>query len=277
MVGKPAQLRRFARIVFAFGWSDFTLKYHESFLGYLWSLAGPVVQFIVILHVFRPFIGQDIPSYHLYLFLGLILWEHFSLTTSACIALPARKVPIMRKVNLPRILFVLSVGWTHVIILCSRLLIFFLFGLATGLPFEFVHLWYVPLLLLQTTALALGIGMIFGSNALRFPDIPHLWGVALSILFWLTPVTYPSLRTGSLLEEAGRLVSAPALSEVLTSFIRLQPVSVLLYDARRALIFPSADSPPLLHIAAFTLLCLGIFAVGALMFWRRSRFFLQEF
>ena len=57
------------KVVLVMGWSDFVLKYRGSFLGYLWSLAGPLVKFLVILYVFGPFVSPEIPEYPLYLFL----------------------------------------------------------------------------------------------------------------------------------------------------------------------------------------------------------------
>ena len=70
--------RQMVLVVWAIGWSDFVMKYRGSFLGYLWSFAPMIVRFLVIFHIFRPFMGEKVPYYHLYLFLGLIVWQHFS-------------------------------------------------------------------------------------------------------------------------------------------------------------------------------------------------------
>jgi ABC-type polysaccharide/polyol phosphate export permease len=269
---------RLARIALAFGWSDFLLKYHHSVRGYVWSLMGPVLQFMVVLHVFRPFVGNNIPHYALYLFLGIILWEHFSLTTAACIGLPRRRLPILQKVKVPAFVFVLSVGWTHMIILCTRLLLFFALALWWADLTWLMHLWYAPILLLHTTALALGIGSLLGAYSLRFQDIGQIWVVALQILFWLTPIVYPSMRSGTLALELQRIAGGlSGIADVFTSFIRLQPLSILLFDARRVFISMESALPSALHVVSFTVACLLLFAIGISIYTRRSAYFLQEF
>jgi ABC-type polysaccharide/polyol phosphate export permease len=269
---------RLARIALAFGWSDFLLKYHHSVRGYFWSLMGPLLQFVVVYHVFRPFIGDVVPYYGLYLLLGIFLWEHFSLTTTACINLPRRRLPILQKVNVPPAVFVLSVGWTHLLILLSRLVLFFVLAAWWGDLSWIVHLWYLPVLLLQCTFLALGAGSIMGAFSLRFHDIGQIWNVALQILFWLTPVVYPSLRSGTLSLELHRVAGGfSGITDALSSFIRLQPLSVLLFDARRALTDIGSAVPSLLHVASFTVACFLILCTGLMLYTYRSRYFLEEF
>ncbi len=268
------------RVVTALGWSDFTLKYRGSVLGYLWSFLVPLVKFLVILHIFRPFASQ-IPFYPLYLFLGIILWEHFAMTTSACISLPHDKEAVIKKMPLPRILLVFSVGWMHCIILATYVIMFLLFSVAMGADLRAVALLYLPILFLQTTLLALGIGMMLGSYSLKFRDIPHLWGVLLQIFFWLTPVMYAYQPHAPVLADAQTLVSGGiplTLWSWFDVFIRFQPLSLLMHDARRVLLYPGTlGIPSALHIGILTLILAVIFSAGVLVFLRRSPHFLEEY
>jgi ABC-type polysaccharide/polyol phosphate export permease len=269
--------RQKLRIVLALGWSDFVLKYRGSVLGYFWSFAAPFVQFIVILTVFRPVVGNTIPHYALYLFLGLILWEFFLLTTSACIAVPLQKMALMQKVSLPRTIFIYSVGWTHLVIFLTRFVLFVLFALLSGV-LPTVGWWALPLLLLQMTLLSLGVGMLLGAYALQYRDIAHLWGVTLQILFWLTPIVYDASRSGSLTQEFLHLIHASSfsLSSIIHTFITFQPLSIFIFDARR-LLLPGSILPSPLHLLLFTLLCAVFYFCGLLVFRRQSRYFLQQY
>lgn len=252
------------RIILAMGWSDFILKYRGSVLGFLWSFIVPLTKFIVIFYVFRPFMS-DVPQYHLYLFLGLLLWEHFAMTTSACIGMLQDKAAIIQKVAFPRLLLILAVGWQHVIILVTYIIIYLIMATMLG-SLSITGLLYLPFLLLQATLLALGIGMFLSAFSLRFRDIPHLWAVVLQVLFWLTPVIY-SL---SIIDN----VTHP-LWKFLHLFIHVQPLSILLTDARQAML--SADVPDAVHASLFTVFCLILFSVGSWIFQRRSRYFIQEY
>jgi ABC-type polysaccharide/polyol phosphate export permease len=271
---------RSARIVIALGWADFLLKYRGSFLGYLWSFIVPLVKFLVILHIFRPFVA-DIPAYPLYLFLGLILWEHFSMTTSACIHMPQDKSAIIKKIAFPRLLLMLSVGWMHVIIFFTYICILFAFIPLMGASLTFSAVWYVPILALQASLIALGVGMLLGSYALLFRDIQHLWGVVLQVLFWLTPIMYAYTPSAPLLNDALSIVRSRvslSLWHFFDIFIRFQPLSVLIHDARRALLYSDTlGVPSWLHIGLFTAFCAALFLVGAFVFMRRSVYFIQEY
>jgi ABC-type polysaccharide/polyol phosphate export permease len=265
------------RIVLAFGWSDFMRKYRGSVLGYLWSLAAPAVQFVVIFGIFRSVIGVTVDRYPLYLFLGMILWEHFALTTTACILVPRMKAPVFHMVNVPRIIFIFAAGWTHVLILLTRLLLFCVAAWWWG-TLTWTGLLYIPLLLLQCSLLALGLGMMLSAYGLRFRDIEHLWTVVLQILYWLTPILYAPLRTGTLTQELlGSMAGSVAAADILALVVKLQPLSVVLFDARRALVFSPASFPSFLHVAGLTAVLACVFVAGSIAYVRRSKYFLQEY
>lgn len=264
-------------LVLVLGWSDFCLKYRGSILGYLWSFLGPLAQFFVIFAVFRPFVGAGISHYALYLFLGIIVWEHFSLTTSACVALPQEKAGLIQKTRVPRILLPLATGWTHVAIFLTRLLVFAVIAAAYGI-FPRMSYAYLPILLLQMSFLALGIGMLLGAFSLRYRDIAHLWGIALQALFWLTPVMYAIDRL-PFSQEALRIlrVGIPWHPiELVRAFVRVQPLTLLLADARRTLLL-GESLPSVWHMVFVTAFCAGFFCIGSAVFRQRSRSFSQEY
>lgn len=267
-----------ALVVWTIGWANFTAKYHRSILGYLWSFALPVVKLIVLFFVFKPLVGQSIQSYVLYLFMGLIVWEHFSLITSKCIGVLQEKSALVQRVNFPRILLMLIVGCTSLFVAITYFLIFLLCALYLRLPLWPIFL-YVPVALLQMTLVGLGIGMFLASFSLRFPDLEHLWGVVLQILFWLTPVIYPHTFTAPLLTELTRLAQGgPTITMAIQGFIRVQPLSILIHDARRALLYVAdAGFPSFVHILGVTSIAAIVFLLGAFVFVRRSKYFLQEY
>lgn len=272
--------RHSLRIVVAMGWSDFFLKYRGSVLGFLWSLAFPITRFLVILHVFRPF-THSIEFYPLYLFLGIVVWEYFSTTTNACIQMLQSKATIIKKVRIPRYLLIFSVGWSHLITLSIYLLLYAAFSLLSGAGLPLSFYYYVPVLILQVSLVAMGIGMILSSYVLRFRDIQHMWTVALQILFWLTPIMYVYRPDSTVLQDAQKIFAADSLTSlwgVFDIFIRFQPLSILIQDARRAMLYPDvAGVPSLLHIAWFTGVCALLFVAGFLVFRNRSRYFIQEY
>jgi len=271
-------LGRMVHVTLAMGWADFQLKYRGSVMGYLWSLAVPLVKFLVLLVIFQPILGGNIVMYPLYLFLGVIVWEHFALTTTACITSLLEKTSIIQKVAFPRFLLPIAAGWCTFLIFLSHVLLFFIFALIFRVEFHFAAL-LAPFLVLCMELLTLGIGMLLAAFALRFQDIRHLWEVTLQILFWLTPVLYAPELTGPVRFQATELFMALEQSPlaIVRAFIHLQPLSLLMTDIRRVLLYTGVRSTPSLeHLVFLFFISVSAFAFGSVVFWKRSRYFAQE-
>ena len=265
-------------VISAIGWSDFVLKYRGSVLGYAWSLLGPLVRFVVILHVFGPYVSQSIANYSFYLFLGLIIWEHFAVTTTACMGMLHDKASIIQRMVFPRVFLILAVGWTNLVIFATHLIIFFLAALLFGVSIN-LSAFYLVLTALQMTLVALGIGMLLSSYCLKYRDVPHMWGIAVQILFWLTPIMFPyAIKGGSLTHAARALLGQESTQSIISLFIQIQPLSIIIHDARRSVLYDAiAGSPAPEHALGMTLVAFTIFMLGLAVFQRRQHYFPQEY
>ena len=276
---RPFTLAQSMGTVLALGWSDFVLKYRGSVLGYLWALVSPLMRFAVILYILGPYVSPSIPQYPLYLFLGIIIWEHFANTTTACMNMLFDKSQIIRHLPFPKILLILSVGWTNLLIFATHILIFLIFAWVRGADLS-LHTFALIITTVQMTFLALGVGMILASYTLKYRDLPHLWTIITQLLFWLTPVMYPYrtdgpalLRIASFVHEGG----SRSFTAAMRLFIELQPLAIVINDARRVTLYAVDTAPTLIHVLGITLVCVIIFAVGLSLFRRRSPSFPQEY
>ncbi len=172
------------------------------------------------------------------------------------------------------------VGWTNILIFFTHFLIFVCFAWFFQVPFGWSN-FYLVFLMFQMSLLALGIGMFLSAYCLRFRDLNPLWAIVTQILFWLTPITYPYYSDAPLSAAFISFLQQPldlSLKGVFDFFVRFQPLSILIHDARRALLYPlTAGVPSVAHIFLFTLICLVVFGCGAVVFQRRSKFFIQEY
>ena len=83
--GLPGHRRAFVslkhqlRILHVIAGAEFKLKYADSALGYVWSVAKPMALFSVLYVIFGRFLGQSktVPHYPIYLLLGIVLWTFF--------------------------------------------------------------------------------------------------------------------------------------------------------------------------------------------------------
>jgi len=268
------------RVIVAVGWSDFVLKYRGSVLGYFWSLIGPVAKFLVILYALGPYVQRSIPFYSFYLFLGIIVWEHFVVTTTSCMSMLEEKASIIQKLVFPRLLLILMVGWTNLLVFLTHLFIFLCFTWVFGFAWSWPQ-WYILLLLLQMSLIALGVGMILCAYCLRYRDIHHLWAIATQIFFWLTPITYAYSAERPIGESIVALLRDPGIRSLHDFFdviVQFQPISLLMNDMHRVLLYSTERGiPSFVHALAFTGVCILIFAFGAWLYKRRAPYFIEEY
>ncbi len=264
-------------IVWVIGWSDFFLKYRGSVLGYVWSFLAPLLRFLVILYVFQPLLGPNVPQYPLFLFLGLILWDFFCNVTTGCMWMVLDKQSILSQIAFPRLLLILGVGWTNTVIFLTHFLIFCVFGWFYGITPN-LNFLLIGIVIVQMLLLALGIGMVLCSYSLKFQDIRHLWEVTLQIFFWLTPITYTSLIGAPIARASMQYfvdhisISSKVFVDI---FIQIQPIALLIFDARRIVLHQG--NPSVVHTAILTGLCGTFFFFGYRIFRRRSMYFLDEY
>jgi lipopolysaccharide transport system permease protein len=84
-------LKSVFRLGFSIAKADFILKHEGTILGIAWYAVVPIMAFILMFGVFRGRLGGDIPSYPLYLFLGIIIFNFFKTITGECVSLIKNK------------------------------------------------------------------------------------------------------------------------------------------------------------------------------------------
>ncbi len=179
-------------LVLQFALKDFKIRYTHSALGYAWSVLNPLLFFVIYYVVFAYFMRLDVPNYPGFLLLGVVLWNFFAEgTANGANALLAR-ADLLTKTVLPREVMVyaalLSAALTFVINL------FVLMGLlaVTGTPLAWTAICF-PLLLVDLVLLTLGTALLLAPLYVRYRDVGYLWGIALQVGFWLTPIIYLDL------------------------------------------------------------------------------------
>jgi len=172
--------------------TDFKLRYQGSTLGYVWSLLRPLFLFAILYEVFVNFLqlGHDVPHYPVYLLSGIVLWNFFAEVTSTCVDAIVRRGDLIRKINFPKYVVVISVAASALINLLLNSAVIFLFLLLTKVPIGWTALW-APLFIIEILLFALAIGFILSTLFVRLRDISYIWEVVLQAFFYATPIIYP--------------------------------------------------------------------------------------
>lgn len=236
--------------------TDFKLRYQGSVLGYLWSLLKPLMLFAILYVVFIHFMRFTSFGEHpaVQLLLGIVLWTFFTEATSQGMAAIVARGDLIRKINFPKYIIVISGTISALINLCLNLLVVFVFMLINGVDLKW-SLLALPLNILELYVFGLAIAFALAALYVRFRDIGHIWEIFIQGLFYATPIIYPLAMVMEKNMEAAKI-------------LLLNPIAQIIQDARynaishQAITTNSLVHNPYLQVVPYILVAMTItFAV----------------
>ena len=81
---------------------DLLGKYRKSILGLLWTLINPLIQLIVYVVLFQYIFDITIENYPIYLFIGIMGWNLFSVSLTAGTGSIVRNSGMVKKIYFPK-------------------------------------------------------------------------------------------------------------------------------------------------------------------------------
>jgi ABC-2 type transport system permease protein len=204
--------------------TDFKLRYQGSILGYLWAVLRPLLMFAILYIVFVKFLrfGDTIPHYAVYLLIGIVLWNFFSESTSQGIQSIVSRGDLLRKINFPKLIVVISATATALINMLINLAVVVIFALFDGVSFTPLVL-LLPLVILELYVFSLSISLFLGAINVKYRDISSIWDVIMQAMFYAVPIIYP-------------LSMVVDISAAAAKIILLNPIAQAIQDARYLLV-----------------------------------------
>jgi len=240
---------------------DFRVRYRNMSLGILWSLLNPLVMMGVLVLVFSVvFPNRTVPHFPVFLLIGLLAYNFFSLNLSSMTGCIVENESILRKLYFPRLLLPLSILISHGIHALIQLALLALFIVALGVPWSWSYAWY-PLTWAALMCFCLGAGLWCSALCVFYRDTLYLVQSFLSVFFWLTPIFY-SLE----------MVRANAPRWVYRAYL-LNPIAGIVDTGRDVILHGKAPDPLVFGTAC--LVSLAVLASGAL-FFRRYQYRLSD-
>lgn len=200
--------------------TDFKLRYQGSVIGYLWSILKPLMLFAIMYVVFIHFLrlGGDVPHFPVALLLGNVIWSFFSEATNMGMVSIVNRGDLLRKLNFPKEIVVLSAIFGAAINFSINLVVVLIFSIFNGVQFSWTILLAIPLFL-ELFLLATGIAFILSTFFVRFRDLSQIWEVFMQAGMYATPIIY---SISFVLEK----------SELAAKVIMLNPMAQIIQDMR---------------------------------------------
>lgn len=217
---------------------DLSARYKNTFLGFLWTLANPLVFGLTYFYVFKFIFKVQTPNYLLFILAGMFPWTWLQTNLAQSTSSVIDNAGLVKKVKFDRgILPIVTLTQNLINFLLSMIVyIILMFFYAKHPMVDWII--YFPLMLIVQSAMILGISYILSSLTVYFRDLTYIVPLVLNILFYFTPVTYD---LSSVPESIRFLAYVNPLSGLIQSWRRLLMgqnfyVSLLLEPALIALI-----------------------------------------
>lgn len=185
-----AGLRQYHHLLRNLVLKDLKLKYRGSVIGFLWSLANPLVMAVVYTVAFTKILRAGSEGFVFYLMLGLLAWTFFASSANMSTGAIVDNGGLVKSVWFPRailpiatVLFNLAQYILTVLVFLPVMMIYYQVPLAAPMLL-------FPVFVGLQSLFTIGVALILATSTAFFRDVRHLVEVALGVLFWTTPIIY---------------------------------------------------------------------------------------
>ena len=236
---------------------DIKIKYRRSILGVLWTLLNPLLMMIVLSIVFSNIFRFAIENFPLYLLSGQVVFNFYTDCTTSSMTSIIGSAPLIKKIYIPKYLFVLSKALSSCINLMASFTALICVTLVMRMELHYTLLLsIIPLFFLMV--FSLGVSMFLAAVVVKFRDIVHLYSVFTTALLYLTPVIYPM----SILPEKFQVL------------VKLNPLTNIVMMFRDVYMYNTLPELSSLLIACVE--CLVMCIVGVYVFWKKQDGFILD-
>ena len=180
-------------------WRDFVSKYKQTILGPLWFVIQPLCMTLVFTVIFGKIAGlstDGLPPVLFYL-CGQLGWNYFAQNFASNSATFVANAGLFGKVYFPRLVVPLAALVSNLFAFAIQFATFVCFYLyfkywrgAGGFGMDW-RVALLPLLVVQTAILSLGVGLVMSVLTAKYRDLTHLSALLLQVWMYATPVIYP--------------------------------------------------------------------------------------
>jgi ABC-type polysaccharide/polyol phosphate export permease len=247
-------MKNYLDFVFAMTEKEIKARYKNTVFGFLWVIVNPLLQMFVIGFVFRFFIKEPIANYYLYLLVGLLVWNFFSLSLNKVTPSIVNERSLIKKAFFPREAIPLSIIFSNFV----HLMVAFMILLVPAIYLGILSINNFPRLILGIVLLlvfTIGFGLLVSSLNVKYRDINFFVQAILIIWFYATPIIY----------------SINVIPRNLIWIWRLNPLTVIVQLFQNALINSPPPGPAML--ASNLVIIVVIAYLGISIFIKESKNF----
>lgn len=224
---------------------ELQVRYKNSKLGVVWSLANPLARALVVWAVFEYFVPLGVQNYSAYMLAAFFPWTFFLTGVLDAGESVSKQMALVKKVYFPRELLPLATTLANLRHFCLSLGILgvylvYLYGRAwvenvPGVPkLPPREILLLPVLVVMETLLIAGIALFLSALNVFFEDVKFLAAVFLDLLFYAVPIIYFLEQVAST-----QAIASETVRHLVHTLFLLNPVTVILASYRSFLLAPA--------------------------------------
>ncbi|MHC8604053.1 ABC transporter permease [Arenicellales bacterium IMCC58067] len=237
--------------------NDYVTRFARSKFGAAWAILNPLSMVVIYALILSNILQAKLVgiesqySFAIYLTAGVLCFNLFSEIVSRSLNVFIANGNLIKKAMFPKIVLPAIVVGTclldNVLLFVAILLVFAMLGHIPG-----IEIIWLPVLVITTTALGLGVGLILGILNVFVRDIAQVVPIILQVLFWFTPIVYP----------------LAIIPEKYQPLLYLNPIFPLVRAYQDALVF--STSPNIFSISLAFLMGASLMLFSLLLFSRAN-------
>lgn len=168
---------------------DFKIRYRNMSLGIFWSLLNPMIMVAVLTFVFTKLLPQPTHLYPLFLLIGLIPFNFFTLAWATGTNSILENAALVKKLRFHREIIPISVVLGNVVHFLIQLAILLALLAVFGRGFNRQWFW-LPVIFGLEIIFACGMALAFSALDVHYRDTRYVVESANMVLFWMVPIVY---------------------------------------------------------------------------------------
>lgn len=194
----------------------------SSHLSWLWWILDPILFMLVYWFIFMVIFGQKKEYFHIFVFVGLSMWNLFNKTVSGSVRIVAANRAVVTKVYIPKYFLI-------IVLLCENLFKMMIsFGIViimmiwSRVPISWNVIYVFPVLV-DLILITFGVSTILAHFGVFMDDLKNLTNVGLRVLFYMSGIFY--------------VITDRVDAAVATLLLRVNPIGFLIDACRESLVY----------------------------------------
>ena len=164
-------------------------RYRNAMLGYAWTVIEPALLASVYYFLFIMLAGNPDKMYPIWVIMGVVVWSCFGKALQGTVSSLSKNGQTLHLVYFPRIIFPMTAVTGNIIISLMSCIVVVPIMIFYELPLT-IYILYIPLSILMSGFLAIGLGMLVAPLNCIQRDIEHLFRFIVRAGFFLSPVMW---------------------------------------------------------------------------------------